>query len=110
MSKDAKPVGDLFRRWRRPQTPDAVGTPSDAMPDAEPSQQDLSTPPPHAIFISYSRADSLFAKRLVAELQQARFSVWLDRNELLGGQLWQQRIDAAIVQCTWALVSSRLMQ
>jgi hypothetical protein len=77
MPKDAKPAGGLFRCWRRSQTPDAAGTPSDAMPDAEPSKQDLSPSPPHTIFIGNSRADSLFAKRLVAELQQAQFTVWL---------------------------------
>lgn len=49
------------------------------------------------IFISYSRRDTDFARKLTTQLEQAGFSVWLDTDDLVPGTPnWEQGIRTAI--------------
>ena len=48
------------------------------------------------IFISYSRKDIKFARRLASNLEEAGFDVWWDISDLKGGDDWVRFIPAAI--------------
>jgi len=48
------------------------------------------------VFISYAREDSRAARRLYKELEEAGIEPWLDQENLLPGQNWQQSIRQAI--------------
>ncbi|MBN1452416.1 MAG: TIR domain-containing protein [Anaerolineales bacterium] len=48
------------------------------------------------VFISYSRKDIAFARRLAGDLEQAGFDVWWDISDLKGGDDWVRFIPAAI--------------
>ena len=53
-------------------------------------------------FVSYSRADSLFVQRLVAELRSAGVSVWWDQD-IEPGAGWGNAIQEALVGASWVL-------
>jgi hypothetical protein len=48
------------------------------------------------VFISYSRKDIRFARRLAGDLEKAGFDVWWDISDLKGGDDWVRFIPAAI--------------
>ncbi|HLO16727.1 MAG TPA: toll/interleukin-1 receptor domain-containing protein [Anaerolineales bacterium] len=48
------------------------------------------------IFISYSRIDDEAVDHIVARLEQDGFHVWIDREEIKAGELWQEAIVQAI--------------
>jgi len=48
------------------------------------------------VFISYSRKDINFARRLAGDLEKAGFDVWWDISDLKGGDDWVRIIPAAI--------------
>ena len=48
------------------------------------------------VFISYSRKDIKFARRLATDLENAGFDVWWDISDLQGGDDWVRFIPAAI--------------
>jgi hypothetical protein len=48
------------------------------------------------VFISYSRKDMAFARRLAGDLERAGFDVWWDISDLKGGDDWVRFIPAAI--------------
>ncbi len=48
------------------------------------------------VFISYSRKDVNFARRLAADLEEAGFDVWWDLSDLRGGDDWVKFIPSAI--------------
>ena len=48
------------------------------------------------VFISYSRKDIHFARRLAGDLENAGFDVWWDISDLKGGDDWVRFIPAAI--------------
>lgn len=51
------------------------------------------------VFISYSRKDINFARRLAGDLEKAGFDVWWDISDLKGGDDWVRIIPAMIKQC-----------
>ena len=51
------------------------------------------------LFISYSRQDHRMVDRLVDRLEQADLEIWIDREEIQGGDFFQSEIVAAIRQC-----------
>jgi len=57
-----------------------------------------------AAFVSYSRADSEFALRLVEDLKAAGANIWLDRLALDAGKPWDIEIQEALVACSCILV------
>ena len=48
------------------------------------------------VFISYSRKDVNFARRLAGDLEKAGFDVWWDVSDLKGGDDWVRNIPTAI--------------
>ena len=50
----------------------------------------------NTVFISYAREDSDAAKRLAKDLKEAGLNPWLDKEELLPGQNWENQIEDAI--------------
>jgi hypothetical protein len=51
----------------------------------------------NTVFISYAREDSGAAKRLQQDLKDAGLNPWLDKEEILPGQNWQNQIEHTIV-------------
>jgi hypothetical protein len=52
-----------------------------------------------AVFLSYASEDTECAGRLCAALRAAGIEVWLDQNELRGGDLWDAAIRQQIKTC-----------
>lgn len=50
------------------------------------------------VFISYSRKDIRFARRLAGDLEKAGFDVWWDISDLKGGDDWVRLIPTAIAE------------
>lgn len=48
------------------------------------------------IFISYSRKDIDFARKLAGDLEKAGYDVWWDITDLRGGEDWVKTLPAAI--------------
>jgi hypothetical protein len=47
-------------------------------------------------FISYSRRDSDTVDQLVNALETAKYTVWVDRGRIRGGDQWRRQIVSAI--------------
>lgn len=56
------------------------------------------------IFISYSRKDIDFARKLAGDLEKAGYDVWWDISDLKGGDDWVQTIPTAIATSQYVLV------
>jgi TolB-like protein len=52
-----------------------------------------------AIFLSYASDDAEAAARIAAALSTAGLEVWFDKNELRGGDVWDQKIRHQIRDC-----------
>ena len=50
----------------------------------------------HRLFVSYSRKDIAFVRRLAGDLEKAGYDVWWDVSDLRGGDDWLRLIPAAI--------------
>jgi hypothetical protein len=50
-------------------------------------------------FFSYARSDSELVLRLAKELRTAGASVWIDQLDILGGERWDQAVEAALRRC-----------
>src|SRR5690349_18442157 len=55
------------------------------------------------IFVSYSRDDEAFVKRLVADLRAAGVDIWLDQYDISPGQRWDMAIERALDAATHVL-------
>ena len=53
-----------------------------------------------AIFLSYASQDADAASRICEALRAAGLEVWFDKNELTGGDAWDQKIRKQIKECT----------
>ncbi len=51
------------------------------------------------IFISYSRQDGEFVSRLIQDLEQRGYNVWIDRDDIRGGAAWRASISQAMRDC-----------
>lgn len=56
---------------------------------------------PLSVFISYASADRPAARALSQTLAQAGLDVWLDEEELAGGEAWDAKIRRQIRNCTY---------
>jgi hypothetical protein len=56
------------------------------------------------IFISYSRKDMDFARKLAGDLEKAGYDVWWDLTDLRGGDDWVKTIPAAIASSQHVIV------
>jgi len=66
-----------------------------------PSVPDKADSPPPSIFISYASADRAAARTLSETLAKAGLDVWLDEEELAGGEAWDAKIRQQIRTCTY---------
>ena len=64
----------------------------------ESSPANVSTPT-GAVFLSYASEDAVAAQRLAEALRSAGMEVWFDREELRGGDAWDQKIRQQIRDC-----------
>ena len=55
--------------------------------------------PKRAVFLSYGSQDADAAARICAALRKAGLEVWLGRNELRGGEAWDQSVRKQIKEC-----------
>lgn len=55
--------------------------------------------PGKAVFLSYASQDAEAAQRICEALRTAGLEVWFDRNELVGGDAWDQKIRKQIKEC-----------
>lgn len=62
---------------------------------------DPTTPPLPSVFISYASADRAAARLLRDTLAEAGLEVWLDEEELAGGEAWDAKIRNQIRTCTY---------
>lgn len=53
------------------------------------------------IFISYSHANSVFAKAIARYLQRRQYQVWIDTEQIKAGNNWSNDIDEAISQADY---------
>src|SRR3954463_15734712 len=53
-----------------------------------------------AVFLSYAHEDAVAARRIADALRGAGVEVWLDENELRGGDAWDAKIRRQIDACT----------
>ena len=56
------------------------------------------------IFISYSRKDMGFARKLAGDLEKAGYDVWWDISDLRGGDDWVRVIPAAIESSQYVII------
>jgi len=56
------------------------------------------------IFISYSRKDIAFVRKLAGDLETAGYDVWWDLTDLRGGDDWPRMIPAAIESSQYVIV------
>jgi TolB-like protein len=56
--------------------------------------------PSTAVFISYAREDAVAADRIAEALRSHGIEVWFDRNELRGGDTWDQKIRGQLRTCS----------
>ncbi len=59
---------------------------------------------PQQIFISYSRKDSAFVRKLAGDLEKAGYEVWWDVSDLRGGDDWVRVIPEAIASSSAVIV------
>src|SRR6187431_2463503 len=52
-----------------------------------------------AVFLSYASQDTEAAKRICDALRGAGVEVWFDQSELVGGDVWDQKIRNQIKDC-----------
>jgi TolB-like protein len=63
------------------------------MPDRPP------VPAQRAVFLSYASQDAEAVERIAVALRAAGVEVWFDRNELVGGDAWDQKIRGQLASC-----------
>ncbi len=56
------------------------------------------------VFISYAREDFEIARKLSHDLRNAGVNTWLDKENILPGQVWKGEIRQAIRECRYFLV------
>ncbi len=73
--------------------------------------------PAPIIFISHSHKDTSFVTGIQRTLATYGIDAWVDRNKLIGGEAWHQRLRTTIEQCdafilvlTPAALASRMVQ
>ena len=66
-----------------------------------PGDAKVNTPPLPSVFLSYASADRAAARALRDTLAAAGLDVWLDEEELAGGEAWDTKIRNQIRTCTY---------
>ncbi|MBC3918860.1 toll/interleukin-1 receptor domain-containing protein [Undibacterium sp. CY18W] len=81
-------VAELFSRWQQ-----TFGVEADDRRFLESLPRDM---PAGAVFISYANEDLAVALNVARALHAAAVSVWIDRRQLQAGQLYDERLEAAV--------------
>ncbi|MCY7422450.1 MAG: toll/interleukin-1 receptor domain-containing protein [Chitinophagaceae bacterium] len=55
-------------------------------------------------FFSYSRNDGSFVERLATDLKHADVDIWLDKQDIPPGHLWDQEIQKALTEASGIVV------
>jgi len=69
-----------------------------------PDSEKTGSEPKQQVFISYSRKDIKFARRLAGDLESAGFEAWWDISDLKGGDDWVRVIPTAIAASQFFVV------
>ena len=69
------------------------------MNDERPATKPATPSPKGAVFLSYAREDIDAARQIAEALQAAGIEAWFDREELRGGDVWDQKIRRQIREC-----------
>ena len=97
--------GVLFDLRREPAGPsEPVPEPP---PAEEPPPQPVDVIPPEdapRIFLSYTRVDAGQVRSLYGRLSEAGFRPWMDKVDILPGELWENSIERAIRESDFFLV------
>ena len=59
---------------------------------------------PKEIFLSHSSADKIFAAQVDETLRQHGLPIWYSPINIVGSQLWQDEIGAALARCDWFIL------
>lgn len=59
---------------------------------------------PNTAFVSYSRGDLEFARRLASDLKAKGAKVWMDKLDIRPGQRWEAQVEVAVGACSRMLV------
>jgi hypothetical protein len=90
-------ISKLFEKWRN-RAGSAVGAGAARSSDARWAV--APRPPPGSIFLSYKSEDVTRVARLKDALEKAGLDVWFDKQDLQGGDDWDQKIEKGIENCT----------
>ena len=52
-----------------------------------------------SIFLSYSRKDEEFARRIASDLKKSEINIWFDQTDIPKGALWDVEIEKALINC-----------
>ncbi len=55
------------------------------------------------VFVSYSRSDSLFVKKVSADLKNLGINIWLDQLDIPLGSVWDLEVEKAVNECSAVL-------
>lgn len=55
-------------------------------------------------FLSYSRADEVFALRLAADVRRAGISLWVDQLDIRPSERWDRAVERAVKDCRGIVV------
>ncbi len=93
-----KVFSESFRRFIRRQRSDApMGSSGEIMlPVMNPPSAPGVPATPVRLFISYASEDRAHVKRLYQKFEDAGMQPWMDDEDLVVGDVWAQKIDAAI--------------
>ena len=55
-------------------------------------------------FLSYSRVDEQTANRLKSDLTKRGINIWIDKEQMLPGERWKEKVSDAIKSCEFAII------
>jgi hypothetical protein len=57
-----------------------------------------------SIFVSYSRRNETEVRDLVTKLKRDGFDIWFDRDEILGGQRWEDVVSEVVEEALAVII------
>jgi len=86
-------IRELHKRWSAAHD-ESWATTTEGEAPIEPDPM-----PPGAVYVSCARADRAAAERFAAVLDEAGLDAWFDRNEVQGGNRYENRVRQNIQRC-----------
>lgn len=56
------------------------------------------------VFLSYIREDEQIVGRLKKDLTERGIRIWIDKEKIVGGDRWMEKISEAIISCEFAII------